>query len=305
MNGPVTTALGPVARAGGRERGKLNVSFEFSPPATPEAEETLWKAIRRLEPLRPDFVSVTYGAGGSTRDRTHRTVVRMLGETGLTPAAHLTCVNASRAEVDEVIRAYWAAGVRHIVALRGDPPGQIGGAYQPPPDGYAHATELTAGILAIAPFEVSVGVHPQVHRESGSLQREIDVLKAKVDAGATRALTDFFFDIDGFLRFVDAVRAAGVAIPIVPGVMPVSNFAGLVRMLGPMGIPVPAWLANHFEGLDDDPATRRLVAASVAAEMCARLQEEGFEHFHFYTLNRPELTVAVCRVLGIRTDAAA
>ena len=248
-------------------------------------------------------MSVTYGAGGSTRDRTHRTVVRVLNETAITPAPHLTCVNASKAEVDEVIRAYWDAGLRHIVALRGDPPGQIGGVYSPQANGYAHATALTAGIRAIAPFEVSVGVHPQIHRESGDLQREIDILKAKVDAGATRALTDFFFDIDGFLRFVEAVRAAGVTIPIVPGIMPVSNFAGLVRMCKPMGVLVPDWLANHFEGLDDDPATRRLVAASVAAEMCARLEEEGFEDFHFYTLNRAELTVAICRVLGVRAQA--
>jgi methylenetetrahydrofolate reductase (NADPH) len=309
MNAPATTplasALGPVARAGGREPRKLNISFEFSPPNTPEAEDGLWKAIRRLEPLNPEFVSVTYGAGGSTRDRTHRTVTRMLDETSLRPAAHLTCVNASRAEVDEVIRGYWDAGVRHIVALRGDPPGQIGGVYEPRADGYANATELTAGIKAIAPFEVSVGVHPQIHPESGSLQREIDVLKAKVDAGATRALSDFFFDIDGFLRFVEAVRAAGVTIPIVPGIMPVSNFAGLVRMTEPMRVPVPAWLANHFEGLDDDPATRRLVAASVAAETCAKLQEEGFSDFHFYTLNRAELTLAICRVLGVKPPARA
>jgi len=304
MNAPIT-ALGPVARAGGRSRRPINISFEFSPPATPEAEETLWKAIRRLEPLNPEFVSVTYGAGGSTRERTHRTVVRVLKETAITPAAHLTCVNASRDEVDEVIRSYWDAGVRHIVALRGDPPGQIGGVYTPPADGYANATELTAGIRAIAPFEVSVGVHPQIHPESGTLEREIDVLKAKIDAGATRALSDHFFDIDGFLRFVDAVRAAGVTIPIVPGIMPVSNFAGVVRMSKPMRVVVPDWLANHFEGLDDDPATRRLVAASVAAEMCARLQEEGFQDFHFYTLNRAELTVAICRVLGVRAPAAA
>ena len=297
---PAESALGPVARAGGRDHRRLNISFEFSPPATPEAEETLWKAIRRLEPLNPAFMSVTYGAGGSTRDRTHRTVVRVLNETTITPAPHLTCVNASRAQVDEVIRAYWDAGLRHIVALRGDPPGQLGGVYTPPADGYAHATALTAGIRAIAPFEVSVGVHPQIHPETGSLQREIDVLKAKVDAGATRALSDFFFDIDGFLRFVEAARAAGVTIPIVPGIMPVSNFAGLVRMSKPMGTVVPDWLANHFEGLDDDPATRRLVAASVAAEMCAKLEEEGFSHFHFYTSNHAELTVAVCRVLGVR-----
>jgi methylenetetrahydrofolate reductase (NADPH) len=297
-------AQGPVARAGGRAPRQIDVSFEFSPPATPEAEETLWKAIRRLEPLRPSFISVTYGAGGSTRDRTHRTVARVLKETTLTPAAHLTCVNASRAEVDEVIRAYWEAGVRHIVALRGDPPGQIGGAYTPRPDGYANATELTAGIRAIAPFEVSVGAYPQVHPEAGSLTRDIDVLKAKVDAGATRAITQFFFDVDDFLRFHETVRAAGVEIPIVPGIMPVTNFAGLRRMAEPCRIAVPAWLANLFEGLDDDPATRRLVAASVATEMCARLQEEGFSQFHFYTSNRAELTVAICRVLGVRETAA-
>jgi methylenetetrahydrofolate reductase (NADPH) len=304
MNAPVSaatnSALGPIARAGGRADRRVKVSFEFSPPATPEAEETLWKAIRRLEPLRPEFVSVTYGAGGSTRDRTHRTVTRMLAETTLTPAAHLTCVNASRAEVAEVVQAYWDGGVRHIVALRGDPPGQIGGVYTPREDGYANATELTCGILGVAPFEVSVAVHPQVHPESGTLQQELDVLKAKVDAGAARAISDHFFDIDGFLRFRDAVRGAGIDIPLVPGVMPVSNFAGVVRMSKPMRVPVPDWLANHFEGLDDDPATRRLVAASIAAEMCAKLQEEGFEHFHFFTLNRAELTVAICRVLGVR-----
>jgi methylenetetrahydrofolate reductase (NADPH) len=305
MNAAATSALGPVARAGGREPRKLNISFEFSPPKTPEAEGLLWKAIRRLEPLRPDFISVTYGAGGSTRDRTHRTVVRVLDETGLTPAAHLTCVNASRAEVDEVIRGYWAAGVRHIVALRGDPPGQIGGAYVPPVDGYANATELTAGIRAIAPFEVSVGAYPQIHPETGSRSRDLDVLKAKVDAGACRAITQFFFDVDDFLRFRDAVDAAGIVIPLVPGIMPVRNFAGLEWMATSSGIPVPAWLGNLFQGLDDDPATRRLVAASVAAEMCAKLEEEGFAHFHFYTSNHAELTVAVCRVLGIKTDAAA
>jgi methylenetetrahydrofolate reductase (NADPH) len=303
MNAPIaapTAGQGPVARAGGRDRGKLNISFEFSPPKTPEAEELLWKAIRRLEPLNPGFISVTYGAGGSTRDRTHRTVVRVLGETTLTPAAHLTCVNASRAEVDEVIRGYWAAGVRHIVALRGDPPGQIGGAYQPPADGYANATELTAGILAIAPFEVSVGAYPQVHPEVGSLARDLEVLKAKADAGATRAITQFFFDVDDFLRFAEAVDKAGISIPLVPGIMPVRNFAGLERMAISSGIAVPAWLGNLFQGLDDDPATRRLVAASVAAEMCAKLEEEGFRDFHFFTLNRADLVYAICRVLGVR-----
>jgi methylenetetrahydrofolate reductase (NADPH) len=304
MLDPSVSALGPVARAGGRDQRRLNVSFEFSPPKTPEAEETLWAAIRRLEPLDPTFVSVTYGAGGSTRERTHRTVLRMLRETTLTPAAHLTCVEASRAEVDQVIREYWDAGVRHIVALRGDPPGQIGGAYSPRVDGYANATELAAGITAIAPFEISVGVYPQVHPESPSRAHDIEVLKAKVDAGATRAITNFFFDIDGFLRFVEQVRAAGVTVPILPGIMPVSNFKGLRKMSDANGVGLPDWMGNLFDGLDSDPETRRLIACSVAAEMCARLEEEGFTDFHFYTLNRADLVYAICRVLGLRELAA-
>jgi len=307
MNAPLdiaASALGPIARAGGREQSRLKVSFEFSPPKTPEAEENLWQAIRRLEPLAPEFVSVTYGAGGSTRERTHRTVLRMLRETTLSPAAHLTCVDASRAEVDTVIQDYWDAGIRHIVALRGDPPGQIGGAYTPRADGYANATELAAGIAAIAPFEVSVGVYPQVHPESPSAAHDIDVLKAKIDAGATRAISNFFFDIDGFLRFVDQVRKAGVTIPILPGIMPVSNFKGLRKMSDANGVAVPAWLGNLFDGLDTDPDTRRLIACSVAAEMCARLEEEGFNDFHFYTLNRADLVYAICRVLGVREEAA-
>jgi len=292
--------LGPVARAGAGGSARPNVSFEFSPPKTPEAEETLWEAIRRLEPLNPEFVSVTYGAGGSTRDRTHRTVLRMLKETTLRPAAHLTCVEASRGEVDEVIQDYWDAGIRHIVALRGDPPGQIGGAYSPRPDGYGNATELTAGIRRIGDFEVSVGLYPHVHPESPSIDHDIDVLKAKVDAGATRAITQFFYDVDGFLRFMDKVRAAGVTIPVSLGVMPVTNFKGLKKMAGPIGIQLPAWLGNLFDGLDKDPDTRRLLACSVATEMCARLAEEGFSDFHFYTLNRADLTYAICRVLGVR-----
>jgi methylenetetrahydrofolate reductase (NADPH) len=297
---PADTALGPIARAGVGGTARPNVSFEFSPPKTPEAEESLWEAIRRLEPLNPSFVSVTYGAGGSTRDRTHRTVLRMMKETTLRPAAHLTCVEASREDVDEVIRDYWAAGIRHIVALRGDPPGQIGGAYEPRADGYRNATELTAGIRAIAPFEVSVGLYPHVHPESPSIEHDIDVLKAKIDAGATRAITQFFFDIDGFLRFMDRVRKAGVTIPISPGIMPVTNYKGLKKMAGPIGISLPGWLANLFDGLDKDPETRRLIAGSVATELCARLAEEGFSDFHFYTLNRADLTYAICRVLGVR-----
>jgi methylenetetrahydrofolate reductase (NADPH) len=299
------TALGPIARAAVRPRGRLNVSFEFSPPKTPEAEESLWAAIRRLEPLSPTFVSVTYGAGGSTRERTHRTVHRIGQETSLQPAAHLTCVGASRDEVDEVIGDYWAAGVRHIVALRGDPPGQIGGAYVPRADGYNNATELTAAIRRIGDFEVSVGLYPQVHPESPSADHDIDVLKAKIDAGATRAITQFFFDTDGFLRFVDKVRAAGVTIPILPGIMPVSNFKGLQKMAGPCGITLPDWLSALFEGLDSDPDTRRLLACSIAAETCAKLEEEGFTDFHFYTLNRADLTYALCRVLGVREAEAA
>ena len=301
---PGGTALGPVARAGERGTRKLNVSFEFSPPKSPEAEETLWRCIRRLEPLDPTFVSVTYGAGGSTRERTHRTVVRMLNETRLRPAAHLTCVEASREEVDQVVRDYWAAGIRHIVALRGDPPGAIGGAYTVREDGYANATELTRAIGAIAPFEVSVGLYPQIHPESPSADHDIDVLKAKVDAGATRAITQFFFDVDAFLRFMDRVRAAGVTIPISPGIMPVSNFKGVRKMAGPCGIEVPGWLGNLFDGLDDDPETRKLIAASVAAETCAKLEEEGFTDFHFYTLNRADLVYAICRVLGVREQTA-
>ena len=296
----VETALGPVARAAAGSAPRPSVSFEFSPPKTPEAEEALWLAIRRLEPLNPEFVSVTYGAGGSTRERTHRTVLRMINETTLKPAAHLTCVEASRDDVDGVIRDYWAAGIRHIVALRGDPPGQIGGVYSPRADGYANATELTNGIRAIAPFEVSVGLYPQVHPESPSAAHDIDVLKAKIDAGATRAITQFFFDVDGFLRFAEQVRKAGVTIPISPGVMPVSNFKGLVKMAAPCGIALHAWLGNLFDGLDKDPDTRRLIAGSVAAEMCARLEEEGFKDFHFYTLNRADLVYAICRVLGVR-----
>ena len=292
--------LGPIARAGAGLASRPGVSFEFSPPKTPEAEETLWEAIRRLEPLDPTFVSVTYGAGGSTRDRTHRTVLRMLKETTLRPAAHLTCVEASRAEVDEVIGGYWDGGIRHIVALRGDPPGQIGGAYAPRAEGYAYATELTAGIRAIGDFEVSVGLYPHVHPESPGIDHDIDVLKAKVDAGATRAITQFFYDIEGFLRFMDRVRGAGVTIPISPGIMPVTNFKGLRKMAGPIGIQLPGWLENLFDGLDKDPETRRLLACSVATEMCARLAEEGFSDFHFYTLNRADLTYAICRVLGVR-----
>jgi methylenetetrahydrofolate reductase (NADPH) len=297
--------LGPVARAG-QDASRPRVSFEFFPPKSDEAEVNLWNSVTRLAPLQPDFVSVTYGAGGSTRERTHRTVERILAETTLTPAAHLTCVEASREEVDAVIDGYRDAGVRHIVALRGDPPGGagIGGVYVPRADGYANATELTAAITAKGGFDVIVGCYPEGHPESPSPAHDIDVLKAKVDAGATRAISQFFFDIDAFLRFRDRVRAAGVTIPLVPGIMPVSNFNGLKRMSAACGAAVPDWLAAHFDGLDDDPETRKLIAASVAAETCARLQEEGFADFHFYTLNRADLVYAICRVLGVRETKA-
>ncbi len=297
--------LGPVARAG-RNAQRARVSFEFFPPKSDDAEASLWKAIRRLEPLNPAFVSVTYGAGGSTRERTHRTVQRMIAETTLRPAAHLTCVEASRDEVDAVIESYRSIGVQHIVALRGDPPGGhgIGGVYRPRPDGYANATELTAAIRRLGGFEVSVGAYPEGHPESGSIDHDIEVLKAKVDAGATQAISQFFFDIDAFLRFRDRVRAAGVTIPLIPGIMPVSNFNGLKRMCGSCGASVPDWLEAHFEGLDDDPETRKLLAAAVAAETCARLQEEGFSDFHFYTLNRADLVYAICRVLGVRESVS-
>ncbi|PQZ82828.1 MULTISPECIES: methylenetetrahydrofolate reductase [NAD(P)H] [unclassified Brevundimonas] len=297
--------LGPVARAGSN-RNAVNVSFEFFPPKSDEAEANLWSAIRRLEPLNPAFVSVTYGAGGSTRERTHRTVQRIISETTLRPAAHLTCVEASRADVDEVIEGYKAIGVDHIVALRGDPPGGdgIGGAYVPRTDGYANATELSQAINRVGGFDITVGAYPERHPESPSIDHDIEVLKAKVDAGATRAVTQFFFDIEAFLRFRDRVRAAGVTIPLIPGIMPVSNFKGLSRMSAACGASIPDWLAAHFDGLDDDPETRKLLAASIAAETCARLQEEGFSDFHFYTLNRAELVYAICRVLGVRETKA-
>ena len=298
--------IGPVALAGERT-DRPRVSFEFFPPKTPAMEDSLWQAITRLAPLDPAFVSVTYGAGGSTRERTHRTVKRILEETSLKPAAHLTCVGASRAEVDEVIREYWQTGVRHIVALRGDPPpgeGGLGAVYAPREDGYRNATELTQALRAVAPFEVLVGVYPEKHPESPSFEHDIDVLKAKIDAGATLGISQFFFDIDAFLRFNDRVLAAGITIPIVPGIMPVTNFNGLKKMSAACQTTIPGWLANLFEGLDGDAETRRLIACSVAAEMCAKLQEQGFKDFHFYTLNRADLVYAICRVLGLRETAS-
>ncbi|MEM7774471.1 MAG: methylenetetrahydrofolate reductase [NAD(P)H] [Pseudomonadota bacterium] len=280
--------------------GEIAVSFEFFPPKSDKMEQALWAAIARLSPLEPTFVSVTYGAGGSTRERTHATVARLVRETDLAPAAHLTCVGASRGEVDDVIRAYWDAGVRHIVALRGDPPGGVGTAYEPHPDGYANAAELTAGIKRIAPFEVSVGGYPEVHPESESAAACIDNLKAKIDAGADRVITQFFFDNAHYLRFVDDAVTAGIQCPIVPGIVAIHNFKQVANFAEKTGASVPAWLAQRFRGLEDDPATSNLVAAAVAAEQVTDLVDRGVTDIHFYTLNRAELVYAICQLLSIR-----
>jgi methylenetetrahydrofolate reductase (NADPH) len=282
----------------------LSVSFEFFPPKTPDAEAKLWETIGKLAPLRPSFVSVTYGAGGSTRDRTHRVVTRLLQETPLCPAAHLTTVAASRDDVDGVLRQYWASGVRHLVALRGDPPGGLSEAFVPHPDGYANATELVKAARAVGDFDVSVGVYPERHPESPSLEHDIDVLKAKIDAGATRGISQFFFEAETFLRFRDRLQKARVDIPVSPGIMPVTNFSGIRKMAAACGASIPSWLERLFDGLDDDPETRKLVAATTTAQLCLRLADEGVDLFHFYTLNRAELTMAVCRMLGVRPVAS-
>lgn len=282
--------------------GSPRVSFEFFPPKTDALEAQLWEAIGKLERLSPSFVSVTYGAGGSTRDRTHRTVARIVKETSMRPAAHLTCVGASKADVNDVLRDYWSAGVRHVVALRGDPPGGAGAPFAPHPDGYANAAELVAGVKGIADFEVSVAVHPEKHPNTPSWEAEIDNFKRKLDAGAVRGVSQFFFDAEIFLRFRDRLNAAGVVAAVVPGIMPVTNFKGLQKMAAGCNASVPRWLATLFDGLDDDPETRRLVAAATTAELCARLSAEGVEDFHFYTLNRADLTLAICRIVGVRVN---
>src|SRR5690348_6991442 len=287
------------------DAGPPRISFEFFPPKTPEMEGRLWASIKRLEPLRPSFVSVTYGAGGSTRERTHSTVRRIRQETGLEPAAHLTCVAAARGEIDAVARDYWEAGIRHIVALRGDPPGGIGSGYAPHPGGYAYAADLVAGLKKVAEFEISVAAYPETHPTARSPGHDLDNLKAKLDAGASRAITQFFFDVDLYLRFRDRAHAAGIRVPIVPGILPVTNFAQLKRMAAGCGAAIPSWMATHFDGLDDDPDTRRLVAASVAAEQCRRLHANGVHEFHFYTLNRADLIVAICHLLGVRAPRPA
>ena len=278
--------------------GPLKVSFEFSPPKSDEAEANLWLAIRRLEPLAPSFVSVTYGAGGSTRERTHHTVKRIVEETSLKPAAHLTCVAHSRGEIDDIVRAYWDAGIRHIVALRGDMPG-MSGAYQAHPDGYASTPDLIRGIRKIGDFEVSVSFYPERHPDSPSHGHDIELLKAKMDAGATRALGQFCFDNDLTARFRDDAVKAGIAIPVVPGIIPTTNFNAVARMAGKTGASIPAWLAKAYDGLEEDVETRRIVAAAVLADQVALLRARGFDDFHFYTLNQANLTYAACRILGI------
>ncbi|MBE5075011.1 methylenetetrahydrofolate reductase [NAD(P)H] [Erythrobacteraceae bacterium E2-1 Yellow Sea] len=279
--------------------GDVNVSFEFFPPKTEKMEEKLWQAVMELKPLAPSFVSVTYGAGGSTRERTHATVARIIAEAQLPAAAHLTCVDASKAEIREVAEQYWEAGVRHIVALRGDA-GEPGAPFAPHPDGYANAAELVAGLKEIADFEISVAAYPEMHPDATCPQADIDNLKRKLDAGATRAITQFFFSADTFFRFRDELAANNITAPVVPGILPVTNVAQARKFAGACGAAIPAWMDGLFEGLDERPAARQLVAAAVAAELCRRLYAGGVRDFHFYTLNRAELAYAICHMLGKR-----
>ncbi len=279
--------------------GDAQVSFEFFPPKTERMDEALWAAFETLAPLNPRFVSVTYGAGGTTRERTHATVARIVRETEVPAAAHLTCVDASKAELAEIAHAYWEAGVRHIVALRGDPAG-VGDRFVPHPQGYANAAELVAGLHAVAPFEISVAAYPETHPDAASPQADLDNLKAKLDAGATRAITQFFFSPEVYFRFRDRAAAAGITAEIVPGILPVSNVAQTRKFAAMCGATIPAWMDRLFEGLDDHPATRQLAAAAISAELCRRLYAGGVRQFHFYTLNRAELSSAICHLLGLR-----
>src|SRR6185312_254807 len=274
--------------------------FEFFPPQTEVMEQILWSSIERLEPLCPSFVSVTYGAGGKTRERTHATVARILNETSIKPAAHLTCVGASRDEVDAVAREYWDLGVRHIVALRGDPQNGPGTNFDAHEHGYANSAALVAGLKKLADFDITVSAYPEGHPESPNVGRDIDVLKAKIDAGATRAITQFFFENECYLRFLDKVRAKGIDIPILPGIVPVQNFRQTANFARRAGASIPSWLAERFEGLDDDATTRRLIAATVTAEQVFDLVDQGINHFHFYTMNRADLVYAICHLLGVR-----
>ncbi|ESR27352.1 methylenetetrahydrofolate reductase [NAD(P)H] [Lutibaculum baratangense] len=287
----------------------FSVSFEFFPPKNEAMERTLWRSIERLAPLQPKFVSVTYGAGGSTRERTHNVVARIVRETPLRPAAHLTCVGASCDEVDEVVRLYHEAGVRHIVALRGDPAEGVGACYAPHAQGYQTTADLVAGIKRVGDFEVSVSAYPEKHPESPDVDADLDVLEAKVDAGADRAITQFFFSNEHFYRYRDRVAARGIDVDLVPGILPISNFAQVKKFAGMCGASVPDFLGERFEGLDEDPETRQLVAAGVVAEQILDLAANGVKEFHFYTLNKAELSYAACHMLGLRphfaTDAAA
>ena len=280
--------------------GEIKVSFEFFPPKTDKMEENLWTAIHRLAPLNPEFVAVTYGAGGSTRERTHATVTRVIGDTGLKPAAHLTCVNATKAEVDEVASAYWDAGVRHIVALRGDPAGGVGTRYEPHPGGYVNAADLVAGLKKIGNFEISVAGYPEKHPESPSVEADIENLKAKVDAGADRVITQFGFDNAHFLRYLERARAAGIWVPITPGIVPIHNYKLVASFATRAGATVPSWLTRRFDGLENDHSTSMHVAASVANEQVMELVDAGMRQFHFYTLNRADLCYAICHLLGLR-----
>lgn len=279
--------------------GDIAASFEFFPPKTERMEEQLWDAVQQLRDLRPQFVSVTYGAGGSTRERTHKTVARIIDEAGLPAAAHLTCVDASRAETQAIAEQYWQAGVRHIVALRGDA-GEPGAPFVAHPEGYGSAEELVRGLLQVAPFEISVAAYPETHPDAPCAQTDLDNLKRKIDAGASRAITQFFFDAETYLRFRDRAEKAGIAVPIVPGILPVTNVAQARKFAGQCGAHIPAWMDGLFAGLDERPAARQLVAATVAAELCRRLYAGGVRQFHFYTLNRAELAYAICHMLGMR-----
>ena len=279
----------------------MNVSFEFFPPGDVEMEATLWRSVERLAPLAPCFVSVTYGADGSTRTRTHQLVTRIQRETSLTGAPHLTCVGASRGEILDIARQYRDHGVRHIVALRGDPP-KGAASYEPHPDGFAYAADLVAGLRTVADFEISVAAYPEVHPEAPSARFDLDNLKRKLDAGASRAITQFFYDIEAFLRFRDLCAEGGIRAPIVPGILPITRFPQVLRMAGRCGTRIPRWLEERFHGLDDDPETRRLIAASVAIEQVQTLERHGVRDFHFYTLNRAELTYAICHALGVRPN---
>lgn len=280
----------------------VEVSFEFFPPNDEAMERTLWESVQRLAPLGPRFVSVTYGADGSTRARTHNVVMRVLRETSLTGAPHLTCIGATREEILDIARSYWANGVRHIVALRGDPP-QGNGPYRPYAGGFDYAVDLVSGLRSVADFDISVAAYPETHPEAPDAQFDLDNLKRKVDAGAARAITQFFFDTQPFLRFRDRCDQAGIQVSIVPGILPITRFPQLLRFAERCGASVPEWLRHEFDGLDDDPETRRMISASLAIRQVRELQKHGVEEFHFYTLNRSELTYAICHALGLRPEA--